>query len=72
MSFFHKKTPVKDYDREHWKPWLRVSICTGEKTAGFKNRTTGEFNEVMRIDDDKDLQDFAKEYGIEEDIEQGY
>lgn len=72
MSFFHKKTPVKDYDREHWKPWLRVSICTGEKTAGFKNRTTGEFREVMRIGNDKDLEDFAKEYGIEEDIEQGY
>ena len=28
---------------------IRSSICTGEKVAGFKNKTNGHFSEVMLI-----------------------
>ena len=35
------------YDPEKQYPVIRSSICTGEKTAGFKNKTDGHFTEVM-------------------------
>ena len=54
------------YDAEKVKPVIRSSICTGEKTAGFKDLRTGAFREVMLIRNDKDLDAFLKEYGIDQ------
>ena len=48
------------------------SICTGEKTAGFQDRKTGRFEEVMLIRSDADLQAFMEEYGITEQPETVY
>ena len=31
MGLFKKKIVKKTYDREHMKPVIRASICTGEK-----------------------------------------
>ncbi len=31
-----KKEPVETYDLSQYKPVIRVSICTGEKVAGFR------------------------------------
>ena len=31
MSLFKKKIVKKTYDREHMKPVIRASICTGEE-----------------------------------------
>ena len=45
---------------------IRASICTGEKTAGFKDRKTGHFTEVMLIRDNKDLDEFKTIYGVDE------
>jgi hypothetical protein len=67
---FGKKT-VKEYDREHLKPVLHCSICTGEQVAGFKNLETGKFNDVMLIRSDRDLKAFKEMYGITE-IEKEY
>ena len=72
ISLFHKKEKTNDYDREHLEPVIRSSICTGEKAAGFRDKTTGHFSEVMLIRDDQDLQKFIREYGITEEIQTIY
>ncbi len=61
---FGKKHNKKTYDREHMKPVLHCSICTGEKVAGFKDIHTGKFEEVMLIRTDRDLDDFMELYDI--------
>lgn len=45
---------------------IRASICTGEKTAGFKDRQTGHFTEVMLIRSEDDLAQFKAAYGVDE------
>ena len=52
------------FDRERHKPVIRSSICTGEQVAGFKDRRTGRFMEIMLIRDNGDIEAFMREYGI--------
>lgn len=59
-----KKRPLP-YDREQDEPVLRSSICTGEQVAGFCNRQTGRFREVMLIRGQDDLRRFCRQYGIQ-------
>lgn len=54
------------YDHTGKVPVIRASICTGERVAGFKDRETGKFDDLMLIRNDQDLQAFLKEYGVEE------
>ncbi|MGN0977037.1 MAG: aspartate dehydrogenase [Faecousia sp.] len=61
---FRRKEKQGTYDRENLKPVIRSSICTGEQTAGFKNRHTGKFSEVMLIRSSQDLEEFQRTYGI--------
>lgn len=72
MGLFKKKTVKKSYDREHVKPIIHVSICTGEQVAGFKDMRTGKMEEIMLIKSLKDLEDFKSIYGITEEIEKEY
>ncbi|MCI6675479.1 MAG: aspartate dehydrogenase [Clostridiales bacterium] len=67
--FFHKKKKVQtaSYDRTKKIPVIRSSICTGEKVAGFKEITTGKFEDLMCIRTNKDYQNFLTVYGIQED-----
>ncbi len=60
-----KSTPGYSFDADLEKPVIRASICTGERTAGFKNRKTGAFREVLLIRSQKDLDDFMRLYGLE-------
>ena len=70
---FRKKVQRISYDKENLRPVIRASICTGEQVAGFKDVHTGKFSEVMLIRDRKDLEKFAKTYGISrEDISKEY
>ncbi len=65
MSLFKRKEnnkPLYDIDKEI--PVIRASICTGEKVAGFKNKTTGAFREVLLIRNNNDLEAFCAKYGI--------
>lgn len=61
---FHKKIKKETYDKEHRKPVIKSSICTGEKVAGFKDLQTGKFTEVMLIRDSKDMDVFLEKYDI--------
>lgn len=67
-----KKNPIRSYDPTKMKPVIRVSICTGEKTAGFKNLETGHFSEVCLVRGERDLEQFRTEYGIQGEIEEIY
>lgn len=75
MRLFNRKTNggQKDsYDPEKMAPAIRCSICTGEQTAGFRDRASGEFHEVCMLRNDADLQTFMRDYGITEEIEKFY
>ncbi len=67
LNMFRKKQPVKkEYDRASQKPVLRCSICTGEQVAGFKNIHTGQWEEVMLIKNEEDLETFKRMYDLKE------
>ena len=61
-----KRTQTVTYDRERYQPAVKTSICTGERVAGFKDKTTGSFREVMLIRNEKDLVKFKKTYKIDQ------
>ncbi len=65
FSFRRKAAPR--FDRAGKIPVIRSSICTGEKTAGYKDVRTGKYTEVMLIRGDKDLRDFLDVYGFTAD-----
>ena len=74
MMFGRKKKKIekKSYDRENMKPILHASICTGETVAGFKNRRTGKFEEVMLIKSEADKELFKEIYDIADDLPTEY
>lgn len=61
---FRKKQEVRTYDPAVQRPVIRVSICTGERTAGFRNLQTGKFTEVMLVRSEEDLREFRRLYGL--------
>lgn len=67
-----KKIEKKSYDRENMKPILHASICTGETVAGFKNRRTGKFEEVMLVKSEADKELFKGIYDITDDLPTEY
>lgn len=66
MFFPWKKQENRSYDREKLRPVIRCSICTGEKVAGFRDKSTGKFSEVMLIRNIGDLEEFRRLYNIDE------
>lgn len=64
--FFKKKANKELYDKENLTPILMSSICTGETVAGFKDKRTKKFQEVMLIRNEKDLKEFMDKYDIKE------
>ncbi|MCR5054237.1 MAG: aspartate dehydrogenase [Lachnospiraceae bacterium] len=65
-DLFKRKSNDKfGHDPKKEKPIIRVSTCTGEQVAGFKNIKTGEFHEVALIKNKKDLESFMKTYGLD-------
>ena len=53
------------YDPEKQYAVIRSSICTGEKVAGFKDKTDGHFIEVMLIRSKRDEQTFKETYNVD-------
>ena len=76
MSLFHKASPAARnaaYPRSEYKPVIRKSICTGERTACMQHLKTGKLTELMLIRTEADYNAFRREYCIgEEDIETVY
>ncbi len=53
------------FDPETQYAVIRSSICTGEKVAGFKNKTDGHFIDVMLIRSPEDEQRFKEIYNLD-------
>ena len=66
MMFGKKKLEKREFDPTIYRPVLKCSNCTGEQVAGFKDKNTGKFEEVMLIINDKDLKLFMKTYKLRE------
>ena len=67
MGIFGKKkvnTPIVEYNPQKQIAVLKCSICNGEQVAGFKDKQTGHFSEVMLIRDSKDMDTFMKIYNL--------
>ena len=61
-----KKQITPPYNKDGKVPVIRSSICTGEQVAGFKDLTTGKFDDLMLIRDSSDLAEFLLCYRSEE------
>ena len=72
MGLFKKKTKVYSYDKERMKPVIKISICTGEQVAGFKDIHTGKIEDIMLVRTAADIQKFKEMYGIEGSIDKEY
>ena len=72
LLMFRIQEMKKIYDREHMKPVIRASICTGEEVAGFKDIRTGKIEEIMLIRSPEDLERFKEIYEITEEIAKEY
>lgn len=53
-----------EYDPEKQRAVLKCSICNGEQVAGFKDKQTGHFIEVMLIKNGQDLDAFMEMYDL--------
>ena len=65
MSIFHSNRKKQSYDQENLQPVIKASICNGEQVAGFKDKHTGKFQEVMLIKNQHDLDLFVKQYDLD-------
>lgn len=73
MSIFKKKTLQMPFDRERQIPVIRASICTGEQVACFKDKNTGQLEEVMLVNNQIDLNCFLEMYNLRpEDVKKEY
>ena len=60
-----KQEPAIQFNPETQYAVIRSSICTGEKVAGFKNKTDGHFTELMLIRSPADEKLFKETYGVD-------
>ena len=70
MKLFGKKkepeAPVTQFDPAEYEPVIRASICTGERVACMRERSTGKLQELMLIRTDEDLALFCRRYHVEQ------
>lgn len=65
MFFSRKAQKSPLFPLEQYEPVIRSSICTGERTACMRNRETGKIHEIMVLRTERDLIEFAKQYGAD-------
>ncbi len=63
-KFLKKLRAAYAYDPERQYAVVKCSICTGEKVAGFKDKTGGHFTEVMLISTPEDEATFMTAFGL--------
>ena len=61
-----KKHTIPLYDKTGKIPVIRSSICTGEQVAGFKDPSSGKFDELMLIRTGNDFMEFLSLYQVNE------
>ena len=60
-----KKAKKIDYDPELQEPAVRRSICTGETTVGFIDRSSGRFIDYKLVKNSTDIDEFMKQTGTD-------
>lgn len=70
MGLFRKeKAVLPQYSPDEYEPVIRSSICTGEKVACMRHKSSGRLREIMLIRSNADLEEFCRVYGLKaEDI----
>ena len=66
MFNIRKKHTIPLYDKTGKIPVIRSSICTGEQVAGFKDPSSGKFDELMLIRNGNDFMEFLSLYQVNE------
>ena len=61
-----KNYTIPPYDKNGKVPVIRSSICTGEQVAGFKDPSSGKFDELMLIRNGNDFMEFLSLYQVNE------
>ena len=68
MKLFGKRREVEPettaFDPALYEPVIRSSICTGEKVACMRDKSTGKLQELMLIRSDEDLAAFCRRYRV--------
>lgn len=64
MSLFRRRREEIPFDPVRQRPAVRRSVCTGEMTAGFIDRETGKFQDIMRVDGRAGLEAFCRAIGV--------
>ena len=64
LHFYRKKPAPASHVPAGGIPAIRCSICTGEQVAGFLDKSSGSFHEVMLVRNSADLVAFRSEYAI--------
>jgi len=62
--FGKKKVNPIPYDAEKEWPAVKISICTGERVAGFQDKVSRKFRDAMLIRSDKELDEFCLACGV--------
>lgn len=45
---------------------IEISVCTGEKMIGFRNRRTGRLEQAVLVRTQQDIDDFYRAHGLSE------
>lgn len=77
MKLFGKKKETEPettvFDPAIYEPVIRSSICTGEKVACMRDKSTGKLQELMLIRTEEDFSAFCRRYRIKaEDVKTIY
>lgn len=69
MKLFGKKKvqepELPQFSPADYEPVIRASICTGEKVACMRERSSGKLHELMFIRNNADLESFCRQVGVE-------
>lgn len=66
MTLFHRKKHLSvAFDREKEEPVIKKSICTGEATVGFVDKTSGHYKDIRKVTTQVEIETFCKEVGID-------
>jgi len=65
MGIFQKEHRLP-FDPETQEPVVRKSICTGEMTVGYVDKSGGKFHELRLVRSRADLEAFCREIGVTE------
>ena len=76
MGLFKRHQPEPEttaFDPAAYEPVIRSSICTGEKVACMRDRSTGKLQELMLIRTQEDIDAFCRSYHVKaEDVKTIY